>query len=142
MADAIVFDSGLKEYSLNNAVTVRFNPTDMNFIQRVYDAFERMDNRQEAYKAELDKVDDRKVFDLASRYDAEIRDEINGIFDCDVCTPLFGNMSVNTLADGLPIWANFFFAIIDTFDGAFAEEKKKTNPRIKKYTEKYRNRKR
>ena len=137
MADVIRFDNGLKEYSLNDAVTVRFNPTDMNFIQRVYDAFERMDKRQEAYRAEVDKVDNRKVFDLANRYDAEIRDEINGIFDFDVCTPLFGTMSVNTLADGLPIWANLFFAIIDTFEGAFAEEKKKTNPRIKKYTAKY-----
>lgn len=140
MADVIKFDNGLREYSLNDAVTVRFNPTDMNFIQRVYDAFESMDKRQEAYKAEVEKVDDRSLFDLANRYDAEVRSEINGIFDTDVCTPLFGSMSVNTLADGLPIWANFFFAIIDTFDGAFAEEKRKTNPRIKKYTEKYRKR--
>lgn len=140
MADVIKFDNGLREYSLNDAVTVRFNPTDMNFIQRVYDAFESMDKRQDAYKAEVEKVDDRSLFDLANRYDAEVRSEINGIFDTDVCTPLFGSMSVNTLADGLPIWANFFFAIIDTFDGAFAEEKRKTNPRIKKYTEKYRKR--
>lgn len=140
MADVIRFDNGLKEYSLNDAVTVRFNPTDMKFIQRVYDAFERMDKRQETYREEVEKADDRAVFDLADRYDAEIRDEINGIFDFDVCTPLFGDMSVHTLADGLPIWANFFFAIIDTFEGAFAEEKKKTNPRIKKYTEKYRRR--
>ena len=140
MADVIKFDNGLREYSLHDAVTVRFNPTDMNFIQRVYDAFESMDKRQDAYKAEVEKVDDRSLFDLANRYDAEVRSEINGIFDTDVCTPLFGSMSVNTLADGLPIWANFFFAIIDTFDGAFAEEKRKTNPRIKKYTEKYRKR--
>lgn len=82
-------------------------------------------------------MDDRRVFDLANRYDAEIRDMINGIFGQDVCTPLFGGMSVNTLADGLPLWANLFFAIVDTFDGAFVEQKKRTNPRIKKYTEKY-----
>lgn len=137
MADVIRFDNGLKEYSLNDAVTVCFNPTDIKFIERVFDVFDEMDKKQEAYKAEIDKVDDRKVFDLANRYDAEIREMINGIFGQDVCTPLFGGMSVNTLADGLPLWANLFFAIVDTFDGAFVEQKKRTNPRIKKYTEKY-----
>lgn len=137
MADVIRFDNGLKEYSLNDAVTVCFNPTDIKFIERVFDVFDEMDKKQEAYKAEIDKVDDRRVFDLANRYDAEIRDMINGIFGQDVCTPLFGCMSVNTLADGLPLWANLFFAIVDTFDVAFVEQKKRTNPRIKKYTEKY-----
>lgn len=140
MADVIKFDNGLKEYSLNDAVTVCFNPTDINFIQRVYDAFERMGKRQETYREEVEKADDRAVFDLADRYDAEIREEINGIFDFDVSTPLFKDGSVHSLANGLPVWANFFFALIDTFEGSFAEEKKKTNPRIKKYTEKYRRR--
>ena len=41
------------------------------------------------------------------------------------------------MADGFPIWANFMLAIIDQFEGEFAEQKKKTNPRIQKYTAKY-----
>lgn len=54
MADVIRFDNGLKEYSLNDAVTVRFNPTDIKFIERVFDVFDEMDKKQEAYKAEID----------------------------------------------------------------------------------------
>ena len=45
-------------------------------------------------------------------------------------------MSLFTIADGLPIWANFILAIIDTLEGDFAEQKKKTNPRVAKYTAK------
>ena len=137
MANIISFDTGIKEFNINDAVTVRFSPTDMCFIERVFEALERLDKRAEEYRGKIEKVQDREVFDLAKAFDAEVKDEINAIFGDDVCTPLFGDMSMNTLADGFPIWANFLMAVIDTFDGAFAEEKKKTNPRIKKYTAKY-----
>ena len=46
-------------------------------------------------------------------------------------------MSIYAIADGLPIWANLMLAIIDEFDASFVAEKKKTNPRIQKYTKKY-----
>ena len=49
-------------------------------------------------------------------------------------------MDASALADGLPVWANLIMAIIDTFDDEFAQEKKKKNPRLAKYTAKYSNR--
>ena len=39
------FDSGLVTYSLNNRCEVTFNPTDSNFVQRLYSAFEELDKR-------------------------------------------------------------------------------------------------
>ena len=137
MANIISFDTGVKEFNINDAVTVRFNPTDINFAERVFNGLEALDKLYESYQSEVDKVEDREVFDLARRIDADARGIINGIFDNDVCTPLFGDMSINTISDGFPVWANFLLAIIDQFDTAFTEEKKKTNPRIKKYTAKY-----
>ena len=136
MAD-IIFDTGVKEFNINGAVTVSFAPTDMAFIEKVYKALESLDNRQEAYRTEINGIKDEEVFELARRVDAEAREEINGIFGSDVCTPIFGGMSLYAIADGLPVWANLILAIIDQFDGAFAEEKKKTTPRIAKYTAKY-----
>ena len=137
MANIISFDTGVKEFNINNAVTVWFNPTDLNFVERVFNGLEDLDKLYEKYQSEVDKVEDREVFDLARRIEADARGIINGIFGDDVCAPLFGDMSINTISDSFPVWANFLLAVIEQFDDAFTEEKKKTNPRIKKYTAKY-----
>ena len=42
------------------------------------------------------------------------------------------------MADGLHVWTNFLLALMDETDSAFAREQKATNPRIQKYTAKYR----
>ena len=141
MADIISFDSGLKEFDVNGKVTVCFNPTDMTFIEKVYDLLERMDKRNEKFTAEVNQSDGKELFEISRRFDKEAREELNGLFGDDVCTPLFGTMALNTIADGLPVWANFIFAVIDLFDASITAERAKTNPRIKKYTDKYQNRK-
>lgn len=41
------------------------------------------------------------------------------------------------LAEGLPLWANLLFAIMDEMDETVMREKKAMNPRIAKYTKKY-----
>ena len=136
MAD-IKFETGLKTFDINGSVQATFSPTDMAFIERVYTALEHMDARQGEYKKLADAATNAEVFDLARRMDAEGREEINTIFGFDICSPLFGTMNVFAIADGFPVWANFVLAIIDQFEGEFAAQKKKTNPRIAKYTAKY-----
>ena len=133
----IRFETGLKTFDINGACQVTFAPTDMSFIERVYTCLENMDAKQAKYKEVAEAATNAEVFDLARRMDSEAREEINAVFDFDICRPLFGTMNVFTVADGFPIWANFMLAIIDQFEGEFAEQKKKTNPRIRKYTEKY-----
>lgn len=133
----INFEHGVKEFEINGKATIAFSPTDMDFIERVYNALDNMDKKQEAYKAEVDKAQNREVFDVARKMDAEAREEINALFDFDVCSPVFGRMNLYSLADGFPVWANFLLALVEQLEGEFAAEKKKMNPRIKKYTEKY-----
>ena len=36
------FSDGLEEYSLNDRVTVRFNPTDASFLERLAELFSRL----------------------------------------------------------------------------------------------------
>ena len=43
----IRFETGLKSYNLNGAVEVVFNPTDVEFAQKVYSAFDALDKKQE-----------------------------------------------------------------------------------------------
>lgn len=132
------FDTGLITFLVNGKVEVSFNPTDSAFVERFFDTFDALDRKQEAYKAEAYKIaDNREVFALARRRDAEMREMIDGIFQQPVCADLFGGMNVYSLADGLPVWCNFLLAVLDQIDSAIAREKKATNPRIAKYTAKY-----
>ena len=130
--------TGLKEYNINDKCTVVFNPTDPNFIERVFTAFndldEKMDEYREAIRNEKDGI---KVFQIAHDMDTEMRAVIDETLGAEVCEPVFGTISVYAAADGLPLWANLLLAIIEEMDDAFAREKKASNPRIKKYTDKF-----
>lgn len=132
------FDTGLVTFSLNGVCDVSFNPTDSAFVQRLFDAFNTLDRKQEAYKAEIEKMSDKgKIFEIAKERDREMREILDGIFEAPVCDALFGSMNVYALADGLPVWCNLMFAVMDEIDTSFAREQKATNARITKYTAKY-----
>lgn len=134
----IRFETGIETFSLNGSADVSFNPTDSAFVENLFNAFDTLDKLQESYRSEVEKTaDKREVFDVARRMDGEMREIINGVFGADVCGSLFGGMNVYALADGLPVWANLMLAIMDEIDTAFAREQKATNPRIAKYTKKY-----
>lgn len=135
----IKFDTGLIEYNINGAAKVAFNPTDSAFVERLFNTFNELDKKQEAYKAEVENLTDKvKIFDVARKRDAEMREMIDGVFGAPVCDAIFGGMNCYALADGLPVWCNLMFAVMDEIDTSFAREQKLTNPRISKYTAKYR----
>lgn len=130
--------TGLKEYNINGKCTVLFNPTDPNFIERVFNTFNTLDEKNESYqKAIENETDGVKVFETARKMDREMRAMIDEALGGEVCEPVFGDISVYAAADGLPLWANLLLAIIDEMDDAFSREKKASNPRLKKYTEKF-----
>lgn len=136
------FEHGVKEYTVhgvNGDVTLRFNPTDGEFVRRLYNAFDTIDKKQSKYNDEVSKCGDKtEVFRIARERDTEMRGIIDEIFETPVCNDIFGNMSLFALGDGLYVWANFLLAIMDEVDTTFAREQKATNPRIQKYTAKYR----
>jgi len=132
------FETGLVTYDLNGKCEVSFNPTDSDFVKRLFDAFDHLDKKQEAYKEEIEKTADKKqVFEIAQSRNKEMRELIDGLFDVPVCDAVFGNMNVYALADGLPVWCNLMLALMDEVDTTFAREQKATNARITKYTAKY-----
>ena len=117
---------------------IRFNPTDGAFIQRLYNAFDTLDKKQDKYADEVQKCGDRvEIFNIADRRDKEMREIIDGLFEEPVCDSIFGSMNLYAMADGLHVWTNFLLALMDETDSAFAREQKATNPRIQKYTAKY-----
>lgn len=137
MSESIHFDTGLVTYDLNDCVSVSFNPTDPAFFGRVYDAFDALDKKQEAYRKEIETADKRAVLEITRRLDAEMRQTIDELFDQPVCAPLFGKMNVYAVAGGLPVWANLMLAIIEKAEDALPKERAQTQAKIAKYTAKY-----
>ncbi len=134
----LIFDSGLVTYTINGKCEVSFNPTDSAFIERLYSAFEELDKRQDSYKERVEKTaNKREIFDLARECDAEMRKTIDGVFGEPVSDAVFAEMNVYAVANGLPVWCNLLLAVMDEIDTSFAREQKATNPRIAKYTAKY-----
>ena len=132
------FSDGLEEYRLNDRVTVRFNPTDMGFLEKLSSAFEKLDAIQEEVRASRESItDEREVFPLARELDAKMRAILNELFDAEICEPLFGSMNLFASSGGLPVWANLMLAVSEEIDSAMQQELSKREQRIAKYVAKY-----
>lgn len=139
MADLNI-DAGLKSYNINGKCEVLFNPTDITFMQAIYDTFARLEKLQADNKRELDAAKGtERVFEFAVKRDAEMRGEIDGLFGgAPVSEAAFGTVNCYALSDGLPLWTNLLLAVIDEMDDSVKEQKKLSSPRIDKYLKKYR----
>lgn len=133
--------TGVVEYSLNDTCHVAFNPTDATFVERVYQVFDKLDKQQDARTARIKEIeaqnDSAALFSYSREVDEEMRADINDLFGTDVCAPLFGAMNVYAFADGLPLWANLLFAIMDVINSANDEQREKMSPRLNAYIAKY-----
>ena len=133
------FETGLVSYSINGAAEVSFNPTDLAFIQRIFRAFDLLEEKQQEYdKARGEAKSSREFFELSRRMDAEMREVIDEAFGKPVCADVFGGMNVYAAAGGLPVWCNLIFSVVDLFDASVTAETAQTNPRLDKYLRKYR----
>lgn len=139
--DRLNFDTGLKTYNINGVCEIRINPTDSLLTSRLLSLVGSIDEKREKYASNIENADIKDIFDVASRFDAEVRNEIDAALGAPVCDAVFGNMSVMAMADGLPVFCNLIFAILDEIDEGWASEVGKTSARISKYTAKYNKRK-
>lgn len=138
--DTIQFSTGEKEYKVTEKCSVFFNPTDSAFVEEIYAAFEELDKKQEDRKAA--DIPENEVFDYGRKIDREMCEVIDELFGDGTAASLFANrrgkrMSCYSLSDGLPLWANFMLSVIETIEEEIPEEQKKANPRLAKYTAKY-----
>ena len=131
------FPDGLEEYSLNDRVTVRFNPTDASFLERLSELFSRLDALQEEVSALQETTPEEEVFPLAKSLDGRMRDLLDGFFGQQVCEQLLGTMNLFASAGGLPVWANLLLALTEEVEAAMQGELSAREARIAKYTAKY-----
>lgn len=141
MAD-IRFDTGLQSFQINDSVSVEFCPTDSDFAKKLWDLFEELEAKQHEYaKRSENETDAKKILDMASQFDKEIREKIDEIFGKPVCNDVF-KTNVLALGNGLPVWANLMLSVLDQMNAGFDLEKAKTNSRVRQYTERWAKRKR
>lgn len=132
------FDTGLVEYDLNGKCKVTFNPSDREFVERLYSAVEQLEKTQDEYKKKMEPLGPGKeLFAVASEQDKAMKKIIDEFFGVPVCKSLFENMSVCAFADGLPVWLNLMLALVDEINESVGDIEKKADPRVKKYTDKY-----
>lgn len=136
MAKILTINTGVQEYAIN-AATVRFNSTDYVFAERLVNVFDKMDALQSKYKGQLQAANNGNIWKACREIDKEMRAIINELFADDVADGIFGKTSCFALADGLPVWCNVIFAIMDEIDATVIAEQKKTDPRLDAYLAKY-----
>ncbi len=134
----INFSTGLTEYSLNGCCQVAFNPTDSAFAGKLAKLFGELDEKQEAFRRELEQAEGDALFDISRRMDSQMRALLDGLFDKPICGELFGDMNVYALAGGLPVWANLLLALIDEMGESFEEQRQLADPALARHLAKYR----
>lgn len=139
MARSLTFDTGVVEYDINGAATARFNPTDAEFVDRLYRTFTELDAKQEEFQARVGEIgeDGDAMFAYARERDREMRATIDSLLGEGVADALFPDMNCYALADGLPAWINLMFAIAEEVERAYSAEQKRTDPRMRAYGDKY-----
>ena len=129
---------GLEEYRLNGKVTVRFNPTDAGFLEKLAETYEKLDALQEQVAKSRENIkSEKELFPFAKELDGKMRFILDCLFDVPVCEELFGAMNLFSSAGGLPVWANLMLAVTEEVESALQGEMEKREARIAKYTEKY-----
>lgn len=131
------FDTGIVTYSLNDKCEIKINPTDSMLVGRLIGLVDGLGEIREKYAAEVEKADARDVYNISVKFDNDMRKEIDAALGAPVCDAVFGDMSVLALADGLPVFCNLIFAILDEVDAGWEREGKKTSSRMASYTAKY-----
>lgn len=135
MSKALNFDTGVVDYEINGKAHARFNPADIAFTEKFYNAFMELADKQEEFQKQIEEVRDNKdeFFTFAHDRDAEMREIIDGLFGGGVADAIFEDMNCYAIADGMPIWINFLFAVAEEIRDAYDEQGRKADPRMKQF---------
>lgn len=133
----IKFNSGYKEYSINNDETavIKINTTDISIINRIDTGIKNLKRILNDFSALVrEEQQDEKIISAIADLEKKSREQINYMFNSDVCTAAFGNMSCLSMCDGQPICMNFIEAIVPIIKRDIEAEQQLSSKRIEKYT--------
>lgn len=134
----ISFSTGVIEVPVNGARTIKFNPSDMGFVEKLYGLVAKIDDIEKRGHEKRAKTDDPvKMFEYYRAEDKQMRQIVDAEFGDGFCNAVFPGVRLAAISDGLMVIENFIFAVIDLMDKDITENMAKRQGRISKYTEKY-----
>ncbi len=130
----INFDDGYKEFTINNDPdrTIRFNPSDMAIVERLYKASEALE-KLVAENAEKDAETPEDAARAIERLDAAIREQVDYIFNQPVSNKVFGHQSPMAPVGGKMLFERFIEAATPVIMSYVKAERKASEKRIGKY---------
>lgn len=136
--DNLSFETGVVEYSVNGGRTIKFNPSDVGFMDTLYSLVAKIDSIDKESQKKRDKQDDlAKLFDNFRNTDKKMRDAVDAVFGDGFCDDVFDGIRLVAVSDGITVLENFVFAVLDKMDESVHANIAVRNDRIKKYTDKY-----
>ena len=135
-------DDGLVAYSVNGGkATITFNPTDASFFKRLYDTFSKLSAMQDSANKNVEDAPE-KVYEALNEISAQMKAQLDETLApfCNVpsiCEAVYGGMNLWAYSNGVPVWCNLVLSLIDTAEGAAAEQKTLSKTAMEKYTKKY-----
>jgi len=132
------FETGIVEMSVNGKRSIQFNPSDIGFLETLYELIGKIESISAETAKKKDKADDpAKLFDYSRVSDEKMRKAVDSVFGEGFCEDVFQGVRLIAIANGLTVLENFIFAIVDEMDESVRENMAKRNDRIAKYTAKY-----
>lgn len=134
----ITFSTGVVEMSVNGKRTIRFNPSDIGFMDTLYALMAKVESiENDSQKKRENQSDPAKIFDSFRASDKKMRDAVDAVFGDGFCDDVFSGVRLVALVDGLTVLENFIFAVIDQMDESVKANMEARNAKIEKYTAKY-----
>lgn len=120
--EKLIFDSGVREFQINNNGVLRFNPSDPNVYDRLVKSGEKIKDieknlvskAKELAAADAEKVDGRIVLQLMSEADKEVKAVLSYIFGSgnDFDQIFAGTSTMSVCSNGERAITNFLNAIM------------------------------
>ena len=131
--ETLIIDEGLKSFAINNDENrvIRFNPSDMSILHRVEETLANVENEMRKY--EYKKFDGETEKEI-SRF---ICSQVDYIFNAKVSEVVFNGTSPLSTVKGVPYYVRFIEAVKPIIEEEILNERKASEEKIKKYTEKY-----
>lgn len=143
--ESIVFNDGYKEYTINGDETkvVRFNPSDINIIDRIGKALEQIEQiAEEMRTSDISLNPDGTATgdgvaaagEMVSAFDRRIREQIDFVLGSPVCATALGEQSCLSMVGGKPLYERLLDAVLPIIQKDVESERAASQKRVKKYT--------
>lgn len=104
----------MKTFDVNGKCCISFDPDDKAFAQRIFDAFQKLDQLYVAYKKQAGKLSKTQYYTLSKETADTICETINQAVGAPICNKILDNtMMLLFPAAGTPIWYNVLFGVAE-----------------------------